>query len=305
MFLKNWKRVPVVSLLALMMILSLMTSCNDPDDFDPSELFSLEDYVTDQDYMVLLVQSMNHWYVDANMAKSYLDINATDVPFNESVPPGWELLSESNLVSQPGDTMQTIFDMIGPEWYVHPVQDAEYNIVRFNYGITDPEVANPALVEYGVLFSEMTQEGNAYPNHAVGVAYQDEYQNKSLLIGGGNNNDVNLIFATSGGGGNFIINPAVFSTQIVFTIDEMSSSMDNPLVTGTFTGLANIRRVASMDMVDLDITGEINIRSNGRGNATLSIDGIERVRVEIEYIDTSYHGYYSLRETNFAQREAF
>jgi len=288
-----------------MMILSLMTSCNDPEDFDPEELFSLEDYVTDQDYLVLLLSTMNRWYDDTNAAKGYLDINASAVPFSESVPPGWDLLSETNLVSQPGDTVQTIFDLIGPEWFVHTVQDAEYNIVRFNYGIEDDAVADPSLVEYGTLYSEMTQEGNTHVSHIVGLAYQNEYTNKSLLLGGANAGDVTLVFATAGGGGNFITSPAVFSSQLYLNIDEMSSRLDNPLLLGTLTGIANIRRVGSFDTIDLDVTADINIRSNGRGDASLSIDGVERVRVNFDYIDTRYHGTYTLSETNFAQPENF
>ena len=127
-------------MLGLILTGSMFTGCNKGANFDPSLLFSLQDYAQDQDYVQTMVQAMDQWEYCVSKAKPNLAGNVSGIPFTDAVPEGWLPLTSQNLLGN-----------IGPNWYYSSFQNASYEVIRFDQNVPADSPYHPAEVEFGHL----------------------------------------------------------------------------------------------------------------------------------------------------------
>lgn len=311
----RWLRGLVPVLMSGTLLLGL--GCNEATNFDPDALFSIEDYARDQDYALNFVHMMNQWHESIGNAKQYLDTNVDGLSFTESVPAGWERIDPSlrsypwSIVAlpdpnNPGQLIPATDEeqRLDSLWYYSSFQDASYQFASFDRDVPDEITFAPAKVQYMQMRFLSTPYGTSVGfGDSVMVAYEDGYRNPSMLVGAGKfwNSDV----VTAQEAPSDIASYASMSNYWRASIDHMSSLPGNPQGEFDIDGETILVRVDLVEQATLDVRIDASIRSNARGNAVIWVEGEKRAEVVIEYFDTSFHGYYLLRESNFKEPVRF
>lgn len=283
--------------LGLALSAMMFVGCNEGAKFDPDLLFSLEDYADDTDYANVYLDMINQSYESLESSKPHLAGNESGIPFVEVVPDGWNPVAESEVLSSlPG--------FADPSWFFS-YQGSAYEVIRFDAGVPDTNPFHPARVDYGRIKYQTDPLGGQHVNGAVtSLWYTDDYQNQSSAEGGASFNSVEVLFFTQGSAidQNF---PAGMVNGWTAELTNVSALPHNPSAAFTITGQTLITRVDTQDMVFQDIEATAVIRSNGRGEGTISVEGIERCRFVFESRDTRFHGYVTVLSSNFEDRLTF
>lgn len=298
-----WLRGGLVALMSGFLLL-LAAGCNEGTDFDPNDLFSIEDYATDQDYALVFISGMNQWRESMQTAKGWLDTNVEGLSFIESVPPGWSQVDPEN-TSYPwaiegGPEVQP-FD---ENWYFSSFQDAGYELAAFNQGVPDGTTLDPARVEYLRLRYTITPFGDKIGfGNGVELAYTDNFQNPSML--NGNGFFANSFLVTAQEAPSDVAAYASMVNQWNAQMTNVSPTLGNPQGEYVLTGVTDLVRADLVEQAQLSVEGHASIRSNAKGDATVFVEGEERARITFTFFDTSFHGYYTLASSNFEETIAF
>lgn len=287
----------LLALLAMLLMVPLI-GCNEESDFDPEELFSIEDYATDSDYAVSYIIMMNDWTEAMRKAKGYLDTNVEGLTFTESIPAGWEMVDPER------DTYPWPQGIFGDEWYVKSFQDTEFEFISVNREVPGDNDLDPARIDYMRLeFLASVYGGNLGVGDSVGVEYSDNFANPSALTGGGG--FWNNILVTAQDAPTDIAAYATMTNIWHGDFTNLSPELDNPQGEFSVAGQTVLVRADLAEQATLNVSIEASVRSNAKGEATIRVNGIERARVIFEYYDTFFHGYYLLRESGFKEAIRF
>jgi len=284
-------------ILGLLLFTMLINGCNEGSDFDPDLLFTLEDYANDTNYAGVYIDMMNRWHTSMTTAKSHLAANVSGIPFVEAVPSGWRPITDSQLLHE-----ELGFD---DDWYFASFQDAIYEIIRFDYQVPASAPVSPARVDYGRVRYQRDPLGGTHLNgDVVTLSYTDNYSNVSRAEGVANYGSLRVLYFTRAGSSvqNF---PAAMVNQWNAEVTDVSTLPHNPSATFEVTGQTIILRVDTQDQVVLPIRATTVLRSNGRGEASIRVNNVERARIYFESLDTSFHGYVSTLDSGFRERIAF
>ncbi len=300
----NWLRGASAVLMSGLLLL-LAVGCNEGTDFNPGELFSIEDYAQDQDYAFNALWMMTSWHRSLTSAKKYLDTNVEGLSFLESIPPEWTQNDPSD-----GSLLWNIdgfpdeFQWLDDQWYYRSYQDATFEFVDVNRGVPNDNPLDPAKIGFMELSFQVNPFGDTFGvGDSVSVEYDDDFQNPSVLRGQSMfwNSDVVQASSAPSDLASYASMNNIWGAEIT----NMSADPNNPQGEYLVTGQTILVRADLLEQATLDIEVEASIRANGRGEATIVVDGETRAEIVFESYDTYFHGYILLRSSGFKERLAF
>ncbi len=315
MKMRGWLRRFGAGLLVVTMLAGsgLFMGCNEGADFDPDLLFSMEDFAQDQDYAFLVVWMMDNWYKSMHEGKQYLDGNNPGLPFTEAVPPGWNQVDPASraypwsITYLPDGTEATDeTQWLDDGWYYYSFQDAVYQFARFDEQVPADNELVPAQVEYmNFQFTTGPQGQVVALGDSVSIYYTNDYLNQSRLQGEAMYSNVRLLLLSGDNTGDIANTTAIMYTILNGDLTGLSAEPNNPQGQYTVTGETLLQRLDLSDQVTLDVEVNVNLRANNQGEGNIVVDGVERARVFFEFYDSDFDGYYTLRSTNFRERNNF
>jgi len=300
----NWLRGATAVLMSGLLLM-LAVGCNEGADFNPGDLFSIEDYAQDQDYAFNALWMMTSWHRSLISAKKQLDTNVEGLSFLESIPPEWNQNDPSdgsllwNFEGYPDE-----FQWLDDEWFYRSYQDATFEFMNVNRGVPAENALDPAKVGYMRLSFQANPYGATFGiGDSVSVEYDDNFQNPSLLRGQSMFWNSDVVQASSAP--TDIASYASMNNIWGAEITNMSADPSNPQGEYHVTGETVLIRADLLEQATLSVDIDASIRANGRGEATIVIAGETRAEIVFESYDTSFHGYILLSSSGFRERLSF
>ncbi|MBZ0265551.1 hypothetical protein K8I28_12875 [bacterium] len=174
------------------------------------------------------------------------------------------------------------------QYYERSFQDANQELIRFDWTVPDQFDVTPRKVEY-LNIELLTVADPSAPNLSTGdsiaVYYTDDYSNVSNLSGEGRYADVRLVFYSGGGGGNRgagMIN--IWEAEMT----NLSPIPNNPKGDFIISGITTIDDLSNR--VDIDVRAEVHLRANGTGSGWLKANGEKQCEIEFDSFTTSFNG---------------
>ncbi|MCB2212521.1 hypothetical protein KQI52_10455 [bacterium] len=307
----------ILAVLMSGLLLLLAVGCNESADFDPESLFSLEDYAQDQDYALNFVRMMNSWRLSTQDAKEFLDTNVEGLTFLESVPAGWEQVNPSLrsypwsvlFIVNPNDPTEFLEasdddQWLDSTWYYSSFQDATYRLAAIDRGVPGTASLAPAKVDYMRLSFLSSPFGGSFGiGDSVSVGYTNDFQNPSMVEGTGMFWNSDVVQASTAP--TDIASYAAMTNAWGGVMTNMAADPSNPQGEFEIRGQTVLVRADLVETVTLAVNIDASIRSNGKGDGIITVAGEKRAEVFFEYYDTSFHGYYKLRSSDFEEAIRF
>ncbi|GBE30491.1 hypothetical protein BMS3Bbin04_01526 [bacterium BMS3Bbin04] len=318
----HWLR-GVIAVLLGGMLLFVALGCNEESNFDPSELFSIEDYAQDQDYALNFIQMMDSWHKSTKEAKGFLETNVEGLTFLEYQPDYWQNVDPSsrsyiwstlfmldpNGSGDPNDPFAYIpadddAQLFNSDWWFRSYQDVEYKLIALDRSVSQTAAYAPAEISLMNLVFQANPYGGSFAmGDSVSVWYTDDFSNPSALEGSSMFWNRSLVQAQEAP--TDIASYANMSNAWGGTMTNLHPDPNNPQCEFDVSGVSVLVRADLVETATLGVSIEASIRSNGRGEGVVYVDGEKRTEIVFEYYDTAYHGYYKLSKTGFQENVRF
>ncbi len=284
----NLARVVTIGIIiSLFAVLLTFVGCNEPDEFDITELFTLEDFATDWNYAVEYWSMMQRFRKEKGIAVAQMGGTPGAIPFQEVLPQGWSEVDAGN-------------DFEG--WFIRSGSSGIDEYLRFDHNIAPPDDIQPVKSEYysfkedSVYLGTLERELSMTYADSMSLVYADGGLNTTQLDARALYLNLEVVFSGSG------INTtgAGMLSEWRADITGLSTDVDNPAGTYTITGTTTIIALNETPVI-LPVEIECTMRANSSGEAVIKVKGEERVRVDLTGYDTYYRGVFYMSEDGFTQ----
>lgn len=158
------------------------------------------------------------------------------------------------------------------KFYYRSHQDANTELIRFDFGIPENPNLSPRKLEYMDYDNNSILDPDApriVTGDSLAIYYADNYQNISELEGVGNYSSVRVVFYSQGSS-EFTRGAGMVNVWYL-DMTNISPEPGNPMGEFSFHGTTTITDLENE--VVLQVEGNVSLRSNAHGNATLRVNG--------------------------------